>query len=314
VPASADSVRVGYLGPPGTFCEEALLTEPDLAAGTLVDLPSITDVLDAVAAGDVQLGVVPLENAIEGAVNVTLDSLAFDTDLLIQREIVIPVELDLLAAAGVSLADVERVISIPVATAQCRSFLRKELHGVATSAANSTAEAAQLLATSGDRHAAAIANPLAAELYGLHVLATDIEDHPGNETRFGVVAASGIPAPTGHDKTSIVVFQKADEPGSLLTILQEFAARAVNLTNLHSRPAKRGLGHYCFLIDLEGHIADELVADALRDVRSKQEDVKFLGSYPAAGEHGETRRRDAEAKWRAADAWLAGLRRQITGR
>ena len=136
------------------------------------------------------------------------------------------------------------------------------------------------------------------------MLATDIEDHPENETRFGVVARDTIPAPTGHDKTSIVVFQKADEPGSLLAILQEFAARAINLTNLHSRPTKRGLGDYCFLIDLEGHVADELVADCLRDLKSKQADVKFLGSYPAAGAHGETRRRDAEAAWRRADEWV----------
>ena len=103
------------------------------------------------------------------------------------------------------------------------------------------------------------------------MLATDIEDHPENETRFGVVARDdGVPAPTGHDKTSIVVFQKADQPGSLLAILQEFAARAINLTKLESRPTKRGSGDYCFLIDLEGHVADELVADCLRDLKSKQ--------------------------------------------
>ena len=143
------------------------------------------------------------------------------------------------------------------------------------------------------------------------MLAVDIEDHPENETRFGLLAREGIPAPTGHDKTTIVVFQKADEPGSLLSILQEFAARAINLTNLHSRPTKRGLGEYCFLIELEGHLSDELVADCLRDLKSKQADVKFLGSYPAAGAHGETLRRDADAKWRAADAWLGELRAQV---
>ena len=203
------------------------------------------------------------------------------------------------------------MISIPVATAQCRAFLHKELGAATMLASNSTAEAARQVVDDGDVHTAAIGTALAAEIYGLEVLAVDIEDHPENETRFGVLARDGIPAPTGHDKTTIVVFQKADEPGSLLSILQEFAARAINLTNLHSRPTKRGLGDYCFLIELEGHLSDELVADCLRDLKSKQADVKFLGSYPAASPHGESVRRDADAKWRAADAWLGELRAQV---
>ncbi|MEY2430501.1 MAG: prephenate dehydratase [Acidimicrobiaceae bacterium] len=303
--------RVGYLGPPGTFSEQALMTQADLAASELVDLASITDVIDAVVAGDVDLGVVPLENAIEGAVNVTLDTITFDADVLIQREIVISVQMNLLGLPGAQLADIERVLSIPIATAQCRSFLRKELNSATMLASNSTAEAARQLIEEGDNRTAAIGTALAAEIYGLEVLAVDIEDHPENETRFGVLARDGIPGPTGHDKTTIVVFQKADEPGSLLTILQEFAARAINLTNLHSRPTKRGLGNYCFLIELEGHLSDELVADCLRDLKSKQADVKFLGSYPAASAHGETLRRDADAKWRAADVWLGALRAQV---
>jgi len=125
------------------------------------------------------------------------------------------------------------------------------------------------------------------------------------------LARDGIPAPTGHDKTSIVCFQRADRPGSLLAILQEFQARAINLTKLESRPTKQSLGQYCFIIDLEGHVADELVADCLRDLRSKLADVKFLGSYPAAGEHGPARRRDADAAWRSADEWIASLRSQL---
>jgi prephenate dehydratase len=309
--ATGARVRVGYLGPPGTFTEQALLTQPDLAAGELVELGSITDVIDATSNGEVDVGVVPLENAIEGAVNVTLDTLTFDADLLLQREIVISVQMNLLGVPGAAVSGIERVYTIPVATAQCRSFLRKELAGAALLPANSTAEAARQIIEDGDPSAAAIGTALAAEIYGLEILATDIEDHPENETRFGAVARDTVPAPTGHDKTSIVVFQKADEPGSLLSILQEFAARAINLTNLHSRPTKRGLGDYCFLIDLEGHVADELVADCLRDLKSKQSDVKFLGSYPAAGEHGETRRRDAEAAWRQADEWVRRLRGQV---
>jgi prephenate dehydratase len=303
--------RVAYLGPPGTFSEQALMTQPDLASAELVDLPSITDVIDAIVAGDVDLGVVPLENAIEGAVNVTLDTLTLDADVLIQREIVISVQMNLLGLPGAKVSDIERVLSIPVATAQCRSFLHKELGSAALISSNSTAEAARQVVEEGDKRMAAIGTTLAAEIYGLEVLAVDIEDHPENETRFGVIAREGVPAPTGHDKTTIVVFQKADEPGSLLAILQEFAARAINLTTLHSRPTKRGLGDYCFLIELEGHLSDELVADCLRDLKSKQADVKFLGSYPAATPHGESVRRDADAKWRAADAWLSELRAQV---
>jgi len=159
---------------------------------------------------------------------------------------------------------------------------------------------------------AAICNALAAQLYGLDVLATDIEDHPENQTRF-VLVGTGVPAPTGHDKTSIVCFQQKDRPGSLLGILQVFAARAVNLTKLESRPTKRGLGDYCFFIDCEGHIADEVIADALRNLSAKQGDVKFLGSYPVGGpmEAGVERRRAAGRAWKHAATWVEGLRAQI---
>jgi prephenate dehydratase len=268
-------------------------------------------VLLAAERGDVDLGFAAIENSIEGSVNVTLDLLAFETDHLIQREVVISVQLNLLAIPGARLEDIKTVVSFPHAAAQCRRFLGEQLPGVQVSAANSTAQAAMLVGDQGDPAIAAIGTTLAARVYGLEVLAEDIEDHPENETRFVVVARDGVPEPTGHDKTSIVVFQRADRPGSLLAILQEFAARAVNLTKLESRPTKRGLGDYCFLIDLEGHIADELVADCLRDLKSKQADVKFLGSYPAAGEHGESMRRDADTAWRLADEWLARLRDQV---
>lgn len=312
-PIDPTTRRIGFLGPEGTFTEQALLTQPDLVEGTLVPLPSIGDVLLATERGEVDLGFVAIENSIEGSVNVTLDLLAFETDLLIQREVVISVQLNLLARPGATLDDITTVVSFPHAAAQCRGFLADRLPGVQVSAANSTAQAAMQVGAGTDPHIAAIGTALAAKVYGLDILAEDIEDHPENETRFVVVARDGIPAPTGHDKTSVVVFQDADRPGSLLGILQEFAARAVNLTKLESRPTKRGLGDYCFLIDLEGHLSDELVADCLRDLKSKQGDVKFLGSYPAAGAHGESVRRDADAAWRVADDWLASLRSQVRG-
>lgn len=305
---------MGYLGPPGTFTEQALISQPDLAASELVELASIPDVLEATALGRVDLGFVPMENAIEGTVNVTLDTLAFGFDLLIEREVVIPVELNLLAGKGVALADIHRVVSIPHATAQCRAFMARELPHADVVAANSTAEAARIIGERRDPHAAAIGTSLAAQIYGLEVLAANVADHLDNATRFVVVARAGVPPPTGHDKSTVVIFQQADRPGSLLAILQEFAARAINLTKLESRPTKRGLGDYCFIVDLEGHIADELVADCLRDLKAKNADVKFLGSYPAAGAQGESLRRDAHAAWRDADVWLAALRSQIADR
>jgi prephenate dehydratase len=304
--------RVGFLGPEGTFTEQALLSQPDLAAAELVPITTIPDVLVAVDRGEVDLGFVGIENSIEGSVTATVDTLAFETSLVIQREVVLEVQMNLLAPSGVGLSDVRRVLSIPIASAQCRGFLQRELPGVEAVAVGSTAEGARLVSgAENDGHSAAIAPSVAAKLYGLEVLANDIEDHADNATRFVVVARDGIPTPTGHDKTSIVVFQRTDRPGSLLAILQEFAARSINLTKLESRPTKKGLGHYCFLIDLEGHVGEELVADCLRDLRSKVEDVKFLGSYPAAGEHGPARRRDAEAAWREARDWVEDLRREI---
>ncbi|CAN5718438.1 prephenate dehydratase [soil metagenome] len=313
-PAASPSRRIGFLGPQGTFTEQALLTQADLADDELVPIESIPGVLAATAAGEVDLGFVAIENSIEGTVNVTLDTLAFGTELLVQREVVISVQLNLLAPPGVRLADIERVVSFPHATAQCRGFLERELAGVRSDAANSTAEAARLIGRAGaDRHSAAIGTALAAKVYGLDVIAADIEDHPENQTRFVAVARAGVPPPTGHDKTTIVIFQRVDRPGNLLAILQEFAARAINLTKLESRPTKRGLGDYCFIVDLEGHVGDELVADCLRDLKAKTADVRFLGSYPAAGEHGPAVRRDAEAAWRAADEWLGDLRSRITG-
>ncbi|MDQ3147883.1 MAG: prephenate dehydratase [Actinomycetota bacterium] len=305
--------RVGFLGPYGTFTEQALLSQPDVDESDLVALETIPDVLAATGTGEVELGFVPLENSIEGTVNVTLDVLALEADLLIQREVVINVHLHLLAPPGVPLDEVKTVLSFPQATAQVRGFLERELPGATTAAANSTAEAARLVGERGEAGVAAVGTALAAELYGLEVLAADIQDHPENQTRFVLVAPSGagIPAPTGHDKTTIVCFQHTDRPGSLLAMLQEFAARAINLTKLESRPTKRGLGSYCFAIDFEGHVADELVADCLRDLKAKVADVKFLGSYPAAGSHGEGVRRDADAAWRAADVWLAGLRQGL---
>jgi prephenate dehydratase len=304
--------RIGYFGPAGTFTEQALLTQSDLATCELVAFRTVPDVLDAVELGEVEQGFVPIENSIEGTVNFTQDALVFDHNLLIQREVVLDIEHCLVARNGVALSDVVGVMSIPVAAAQCHTYLRKRFPKLDVRAANSTAEVAQLVAANTTEKLAAIAPKNAAKIYGLEVIATDIADHQGNQTRFVLVAKNTVPPATGHDKTAIVVFQRADEPGSLLSILQEFAARRINLSVLLSRPTKRGgLGDYCFIMYADGHIQDELMADALRDLHAKQGDVKFLGSYPASGKHEHTAREHADARWREADDWMTELRSRI---
>jgi prephenate dehydratase len=308
---AASTTRIGFLGPPGTFTEEALLGEPDWEGAELVALSTQGEVLAATESGQVDLGFVPIENSIEGTVNATVDGLVFETELLIQREVVLDVHLNLLAPPGTSLADVGRVVSYPHASAQCRGFLARSLPGVEVVAANSTADAARQVGEEHPPATAALAPALAAKLYGLEVVAEAVEDHHNNQTRFVAVARYGIPPATGHDRTSIVCFQDADRPGSLHSILGQFAARNINLSKLESRPTKQALGDYCFLIDLEGHVDDEVVADCLRDLHAQLAGVKFLGSYPAAGEHGESIRRDAEESWRSADDWVASLRSQI---
>jgi prephenate dehydratase len=310
--ASTAVKRAGFFGPFGTFTQQALLSQPDLESAEHVAYRTVPDVLDAVERGEVDVGVVPIENSIEGMVNFTQDALAFDHDLLIQREVVIDIEHCLLVKPGGSLENITEIFSIPVATAQCHRYLREQLPDAEIRAAYSTADAARLVSENESPHAAALGPRVAADVYGLQVIAADIADHDGNQTRFVVVAREGVPAPTGNDKTALVIYQRADEPGSLVSILQEFTARRINLSNLTSRPTKAGgLGDYCFIVYAESHVADELLADTMRALHSKQGGVKFLGSYPAADPHGESTREHADARWRQADDWVREIQRSI---
>lgn len=304
---------VAYLGPEGTFTEVALLSQPDLAQAHRLAFANFWDVLQAVAEGAAELGLVAIENSIEGTVNVTVDQLIFAHELWIVRELEISVAQSLVGVPGTDLATVKRVVSMPVATAQCRQWLAAKLPAAEEEHTSSTADAVRKVAEAQDPSLVAIGTSQAAELYGLEVLASGIEDHDSNVTRFALVAQPkwGIPPPTGHDKTSIVCFQSSDHPGSLHTILGQFAARNINLTKLSSRPTKKALGEYCFVIDIDGHIGDEIVADCLRDLHATLPRLKFLGSYPAGGEDTQGRRQAATQAWAAADEWVSGLRRHL---
>ncbi len=298
--------RVGFLGPEGSFSHEAVASLG--RAAEPVPYPTIEDLLAAAAAGETDEALVPLENALEGTVSATIDGLVFDHDLVIRREVVLAIHLHLLARRGVALEDVTLVRSYVHALAQVRGFLHR--HGLASEPTASTSQAAREVAAS-DQPWAAVGSALAAELFGLEVVAHDVGDHPGNETRFVLVGRGAIVAPTGHDRTTIVCFQDADRPGSLYGILGRFAARDLNLTKLESRPTKRGLGDYCFVIEFEGHVADDVVADCLADLEAHLARVKFLGSYPVTGVGAGVRRDEVSARRRSAEAWIEGLRARV---
>lgn len=276
------SDRVAFLGPEGTFTEEALLANMPEGGLHPFPYPSIPDVLRAVQSGEVPLGIVAIENALEGSVPVTMDSLvwSFD-DLRIVREVTHPVHQMLITRSEVPLDRITKVISIPHAYGQCREFIREHLGNVEHEATDSTAEAVRRVSRV-DRPWAAVGTRLAAEMYECHIAAEDIEDAEDNATRF--VYVSRDPAPQDLDcryKTSLVCGIDEDEPGSLLLILSEFAYRHVNLSKVESRPSKRALGHYVFIIDVEGSIESAPVAAAIKCLTCKLPWLKVLGSYPA---------------------------------
>lgn len=275
--------RVAFLGPEGTFTEEALLANLPQQGLHPFPYPSIREVLEAVQDGEVPLGVVPIENSLEGSVALTLDLLAFGfDDLSIVREIVHPIRHQLIARQPLELGRITKVVSHPHAYGQCRQFLDAHLDGVEHEAANSTADAVRTVSRV-DRPWAAIGTRLAADMYEAVVLRDDIEDSVDNRTRF--VFLSREAAAQDLDvayKTSVVCGISADEPGSLLLILSEFAYRHVNLTKIESRPSKQGLGQYIFFIDMEGRGDDAAVAQSLKCLTCKLPWLKMLGSYPTS--------------------------------
>jgi prephenate dehydratase len=308
VPGTAP-VRFAYLGPEGTFCEQALRTLPAAATADRIPCVSVADALDAVRRGEVSAALVPLENSIEGSVAETLDTLASGDPLHITREVLVPVNFALMARPGMSQADVRTVTTMPHAEAQVRTFLRSALPQARFVAASSTAEGARLVAA-GEADAA-VAAPLAAEHYRLEILVDDIADNPGAVTRFVLVGRPGPPPPpTGADRTTVVAYITDDHPGALLEILTELAVRGVNLTRIESRPTGVRLGRYCFSFDAEGHVASRRVGEALAALRRICADVRFVGSYPRAdGSATEERAGTSDLSFTDAEAWVAALRR-----
>jgi prephenate dehydratase len=273
--------RVGYLGPAGTYSEEALRASAP-AGVEEVPYPTIYEAVMAVHDGQVDRAVVPIENSLEGAVSVTLDTLALDaTDVRIVAEVVHPIHHCVVAAAQLDLAEVKRVVSHPQATAQCRRFLRERLAGAEVVVAPSTADAV-LSVRDSSAPEVALGSRLAADLYGCQVLVADVEDHPDNVTRFVWLAPAAEAGESG-GKTSLVFWGAGDEsPGWLVRSLQELADRGVNLTRIESRPRRTSLGHYMFFIDLEGGAGEPTVAEALAALRGHVEELRVLGSYTSA--------------------------------
>jgi prephenate dehydratase len=280
VKSSGDSPKVAYLGPAGTFTEEALETVTKRHRFVKVECSTIEETLELADTGDADYAFVPIENSIEGTVISTLDTLIFRANLLIQKEVVYPIHQYLLGLASVELSQIKKVFSYPHALAQVKRFLAAKLPATELVPVSSTAEGARMVAEGNLADAAAVAPRMAGERWGLVPLAENIEDHPDNETRFLLLAKGTIPRRSGQDKTSVVCFQVEDRPGSLLSILVQFASRGINLTKLESRPSKTSLGAYCFAIDFEGHVDDPTIAQTLDDLDRITGGIKFLGSYP----------------------------------
>ncbi|WP_329021134.1 prephenate dehydratase [Streptomyces sp. NBC_00690] len=302
------ATRYTYLGPEGTFTEAALRTLPEAATRELVPMVSVPAALDAVRNGEAAAALVPIENSVEGGVTATLDELASGEPLMIYREVLLPIAFALLVRPGTQLSAIKTVTGHPVAQPQVRQWLRAHLPDAVWESAASNADGARLVQEG--RFDAAFAGEFAAKTYGLEPLVTDIHDAENAETRFVLVGRPARPAaPTGADKTSVVIWLGDDRPGALLELLQEFAVRGVNLMLIQSRPTGAGIGNYCFAVDAEGHISDRRVGEALMGLKRICPKVRFLGSYPRAGvspaQVQEPRAGTSDGDFTAASDWLA---------
>ena len=268
--------RIGFLGPVGTYTEEAALQyDPE---ADLQPFPTIGAVGLAVSSAITQEGVVPIENSLEGSVTNTLDLLISQSELSIRQEVVLPIDHYLMASPGTTAANIQVIYSHPQALAQCQSFLERRFPNAQQLASLSTVAAVSDMLGSS-LPAAAIAPRRAADLHDVEIIGRSIQDNPNNVTRFVVLANEDHP-PTGRDKTSICFTFDEDAPGLLYEALGEFAKRSINLVKIESRPTKQSLGRYIFLIDCHGHRKDPLVKEALERLAEPASTLKVLGSYP----------------------------------
>ena len=305
--------RHAYFGPEGTFTQMALHAWAPAHGQEHLPLPSVEAALNALRAGEVDAAMVPIENSVEGGVSATLDALASGDPLVVVGEVLVPITFVLAARPGMSLADVRAVGTPPHAGAPGRGGLGAHLPDAAYVPTLSTAAAAAGHVGDDGAHAAyqaAVCAPVAALNHGLAVLAEGIGDNAAAVTRFVSVARPGqLPERTGADKTTLVLFQRDDHAGGLLELLEQFAVRGINMSRLESRPTKSSMGDYCFSIDIEGHVLDERVGEALLGLKRVCAEVRFLGSYPAA--HGTAVRvtpHTSDAAFGEARAWLHSLR------
>lgn len=282
--ATQSSPTWSFLGPTGTFTQMALhqVAPDDVVLDPCQDVPTA---LDRVRERAADAAVVPIENSVEGGVNATLDNLVVGAPLVIAAEMAVPITFVLAGREGTALADVTGISTHPHAWAQCRGWVHQHLPEASYVAGTSTSAPAKALATAEDPsrldYQAVLCNPLAAEQYGLSVIAGGVADNPGAVTRFVKVTHPGpVGASTGADKTTLLVQAPAERAGALLTMLQQFATRGVNLTRIESRPTGDALGRYRFSIDVEGHIRDERVQAAFIGLHRTCPFVRFLGSYP----------------------------------
>lgn len=268
--------RLAYLGPSGTYSEEAAQLYD--SGAELIPVPSLPAVIASVDSGDAHEGIVPIENSLEGAVTFTVDLLIHESSLLIKNELVLPIHHCLMAAVGANWDDIQVVYSHPQSLAQCREYLQRHFPdaGLIPSPSNSAAVGEMLKSTTP---AAAIAGKRAAANYDVKILDEGVEDNHSNATRF-VVLSSSDSAPTGNDKTSLCFNFDADSPGILVRVLTEFSSRGINLNKIESRPTRKSLGRYIFLVDIDGHKQDAVVRDALDAIRKQASMLKVLGSYP----------------------------------
>jgi prephenate dehydratase len=312
---TARVLRQGFLGPDGTFCAAALRAWDPEGRAEHVPFATVPQALKALRAGEIDATMAPIENSVEGGVPATLDALSQGTQLHIVGEVLVPVTFVLAArprpdGSRMPLADVGAVGTHAHAWAQVRTWAEANLGGAAYVPTLSTAAAAEALARTGELpYQAAVCAPNAAATFGLDVLAEGIGDNGGAVTRFVLVALPGrLPAPTGADKTTVVLFQKLDRAGGLLELLEQFAVRGVNMVRLESRPTGEAMGSYCFSIDFEGHLAEERVRESLIGLKRVCADVRFLGSYPRAdGQRGLVDPGMRDGDFVAAREWIDAL-------